>query len=206
MNIYLVRHGISTGNGRNCFMGWSDHPLTEIGRAQAERAAERLAGLGPMPVICSDLLRARQTAEIIAGRWIGEVMPDARFRETGCGRFEDRPWDDFSNELELQSQFEADSYHTVMPDGESVAMMAARVTAAFSEALQRTDENLLIVSHAGPICAMLAHCLAIPPTHIWRLYTNHGSFTHLTYKDEWLSVRVVNDTSHLATAACPPPG
>jgi probable phosphoglycerate mutase len=197
MDIYLIRHGLSTGNGRQCFMGWSDHPLTDAGRAQAVAAARRLAPLGPMPVLCSDLLRARQTAEIIAGGWQGEVLPDRRWRETDCGDFEDRPWDDFSNDAELQAQFDADAYNAVMPGGESAAMMAARVTAAFAEVLERADERLVIVSHAGPICAILAHCLAIPPTHIWRLYTDHGSLTHLACQEDWISIRTVNDTSHL---------
>jgi broad specificity phosphatase PhoE len=58
MEIYLVRHGHSTGNGGNQIMGWTDHPLTEVGQAQARAVAARLAPLGPMPVICSDLQRA----------------------------------------------------------------------------------------------------------------------------------------------------
>ena len=38
MYLYLVRHGQSVGNERRLFFGWSDHPLTELGREQARQA------------------------------------------------------------------------------------------------------------------------------------------------------------------------
>ena len=67
MKLYLVRHGQSTGNIGGTLMGQSDHPLTELGEAQARAAAARLAPFGPMPVHCSDLPRAVATAEHIVG-------------------------------------------------------------------------------------------------------------------------------------------
>ena len=204
MNIYLIRHGESTGNGRKCFLGWSDHPLTEHGRAQAKAAAGRLAALGPMPVLCSDLLRARQTAEIIAGQWGGEVITDLRWREVGCGAFEDRPWDDFSSDPELQARFDVDAYNAVMPGGESAAIMAARVIESFTEILARHDEQIAIVTHDGPLRAVLAHCLGIPPDRFWRLQTDHGGVTHLTFIDNWLAVRTVNDRSHMECGGLTP--
>jgi len=197
MDIYLIRHGESTGNGRKCFMGWSDHPLTELGRAQAKAAAGRLAALGPMPVLCSDLLRARQTAESIAAHWDGEALLDARWREICCGDFEDKPWEAFSCETALQAQFESDPFHTVMPGGESVAMMSERALAAFDEILAREDERLAVVTHDGPIRAVLRHCLGIPEDRFWRYYTDHGGISLLSYRDDWLAVRTMNDISHL---------
>jgi len=197
MDIYLIRHGESTGNGRHCFMGWSDHPLTELGREQAEAAARRLSALGPMPVLCSDLLRARQTAEIIAAHWEEEVVADCRWREICCGDFEDRPWEAFSCEPELQAQFEADPFHTIMPGGESAAVMSERVLEAFIELLARVEERIAVVTHDGPIRAALRHCLGIPEDRFWRYYTDHGGISLLSYKDEWLAVRTMNDVSHL---------
>jgi len=197
MDIYLIRHGESTGNGRQCFMGWSDHPLTERGRAQAEAAAGRMAAMGPMPVLCSDLLRARQTAEIVAARWKVEVQPDCRWREICCGDFEDRPWEAFDGEPELQARFEVDPFHTVMPGGESAAMMSERVLEAFTELLARTEERVAVATHDGPIRATLRHCLGIPEDRFWRYYTDHGGISLLSYKDDWLAVRTMNDVSHL---------
>src|SRR5690606_9660041 len=65
--IVLVRHGETEGNARRV-MQLPDTPLSSVGLAQAERLAERLAGMGIAHILCSDLLRARMTALPIARR------------------------------------------------------------------------------------------------------------------------------------------
>ena len=40
--IYLVRHGQSVGNEQKLFFGWSDHPLTDLGRDTLEQEYRRL--------------------------------------------------------------------------------------------------------------------------------------------------------------------
>ena len=157
----------------------------------------RLAPLGPMPMLCSDLLRARETAEIIAAHWGGTVEPDARWRETHCGDFEGRPWSDFTADAELQARYDTDPYHTAIPGGESAATMAARAVAAFTDALARPEPRLAIVSHGGPLCAVLAHVLAVPYTHFWKLLMDHAGLTSITETDGWLAVKTMNDVGHL---------
>ncbi|MHB9130610.1 MAG: histidine phosphatase family protein [Armatimonadota bacterium] len=197
MDIYLIRHGQSTGNGRQCFMGWSDHPLTDIGRAQAAAVARRLAPLGPMPVYCSDLQRACDTAGAIAQQWGRQPLPDPRWREVHCGCYEDKPWSDFQQAPELTAQFDADPLGTCMPDGESVAQMCARVITAFTELLTLAEPRIAVVTHDGPLRAVLSHYLQIPPERFWTLKTEHGGLTRLEVSEEWVSVSSVNETSHL---------
>jgi broad specificity phosphatase PhoE len=63
--LYLVRHGRASS-------GWGlekDPGLDELGHAQAEAAAQRLAPLGPLPIITSPLKRARETAALLAEIW-----------------------------------------------------------------------------------------------------------------------------------------
>jgi len=75
MRLYLVRHAEAEP-------GEPDElrRLTAAGRRQAERLAERLAGSRPRPaaVICSPLLRARETAELLARAVALEPVPDPR--------------------------------------------------------------------------------------------------------------------------------
>jgi probable phosphoglycerate mutase len=137
MNLYLVRHGQSTGNIGGTLMGQSDHPLTELGEAQARAAAQRLAPFGPMPVHCSDLPRARATAEYVAAAWAAAaaVFPDPRLREIALGAYEGRSWEEFEADTELTSAFAADPYGTALPGGESLAHLEARVLAAVRDVL-----------------------------------------------------------------------
>lgn len=62
--LYLVRHGRAAA-------GWErdDPGLDDVGRAQADTVAERLALLGPLAIVTSPLRRARQTAAPLEARW-----------------------------------------------------------------------------------------------------------------------------------------
>ena len=94
MYLYLVRHGQSVGNERKLFFGWSDHPLTELGREQARQAAEKLREVSFTRCVASDLSRAWDTALICAeGRGVA-VESDPRLREQDMGSLEDADWEE----------------------------------------------------------------------------------------------------------------
>ena len=224
MKLYLVRHGQSTGNVGGTLMGQSDHPLTELGEAQARAAAARLAPFGPMPVHCSDLARARATAEYVAAAWAAAaaIFPDPRLREIDLGDYEGRSWEEFEADTELTSAFAADPYGTALPGGESLAHLETRVLAAVGDILAEhgvepprggvTDASVsatgfftpepgaaaCIVSHDGPMRALLNHYLGVPPEKWWTLSTTHGGVSLLEFAGGWVNVRYVNATSHLA--------
>ncbi|MDQ3616071.1 MAG: phosphoglyceromutase [Actinomycetota bacterium] len=64
--LILVRHGESDWNARNLFTGWVDVPLTEKGRAEAERAGSLISDAGALPDVLhtSVLRRAITTAQL----------------------------------------------------------------------------------------------------------------------------------------------
>jgi len=75
--LYLVRHGKAAA-------GWGmekDPGLDELGRAQAKATAQRLAPLGPLPIIASPLKRARETAAPLAEIWQIEPRIEPRVGE-----------------------------------------------------------------------------------------------------------------------------
>ncbi|MCH8199757.1 MAG: histidine phosphatase family protein, partial [Chloroflexi bacterium] len=65
---YLVRHGETEWNAQERVQGQTDVPLSDVGRGQVARTAERLAGCGFGAVYASDLVRAQETAQIIVAR------------------------------------------------------------------------------------------------------------------------------------------
>ena len=88
--VVLLRHGQSTGNAEGIFSGLLDVPLTAIGREEAASAADLLddACLWPRTWFCSPLLRAHETATILAGkvrRSPAEVAYDWRLAERNYG-------------------------------------------------------------------------------------------------------------------------
>ncbi len=82
--ILLVRHGQSTWNALGKWQGRADPPLSPLGQQQAVSAAARIGIVDA--VVASPLVRARQTAEIIAeGIGVGPVDTDDRLIETDAG-------------------------------------------------------------------------------------------------------------------------
>ncbi len=86
----LIRHGETDWNLARRIQGSTDIPLNDTGRQQARDAATALRAQldleGPVVVVSSDLSRARETAEIIAGELglrLSRLYPDLREREYG---------------------------------------------------------------------------------------------------------------------------
>jgi len=144
--VLLVRHGQSTWNADGRWQGQADPPLSALGEAQARAAAEALPEVDL--VVASDLARARQTAEIIAGaRRLGDVRLDERLRERDSG-----DWTGFTREeIELVWPGWLDAGR--LPDNfEQWERVAARVTEAVWAARDRVPGGtILVVAHGGVV-------------------------------------------------------
>ena len=150
--ILLVRHAETDWNAERRVQGHSDTPLNDTGRAQARALAEELADEGIDAVYSSDLLRAHETARIVAKARGLEVMSIRDLRERHFGR-----WEGLTDD-EIFARF-PEARNGSWGDGESREEMAGRVL----QALQRIAETheggrVLVVSHGGPLRAVLAHC------------------------------------------------
>src|SRR3954447_8012018 len=87
--VLLARHGETNDNLEPLrFQGFTDTPLNETGRRQAQELAERVAGDGIRSLWASDLSRARETAEAVGARIGLSVRLDARLREGNRGEWE----------------------------------------------------------------------------------------------------------------------
>lgn len=159
MYLYLVRHGESVGNAEQLFFGWKDYPLTERGREQAEKAAEKLRAIPFHRCCASDLSRAWETALICtAGREIEpERCPD--LREQHLGALEGMTWEEaqdvFADALEAYLQ----DWRCPLPTAEPYAHMLRRVSDCVQEIVER-GEDTLIVAHNGSLTLILS-CLGL---------------------------------------------
>ena len=201
MKIYIVRHGASTGNVPGTMIGQSDHILSAEGELQAHAVALRLRPHGPMPIYCSDLPRAVATAEVIAKAWADisdeSPQPDERLREIDLGEYEGRSWSDFNEDPHLAHSFEAEPLETIIPGGESLAMVTERVLDALEEILETDDDAACIVAHDGPIRCIVNHYLGASPNHHWTITTSHGGLSLIEQTDGWVNLRYLNDICHL---------
>lgn len=87
VEFYIIRHGETMLNKLGKAQGWVDSPLTINGVSTARNLSKNLLPLNFSAVYCSDLPRARKTAEIFAADRL-PIFPDSRLREWCLGIFE----------------------------------------------------------------------------------------------------------------------
>jgi broad specificity phosphatase PhoE len=150
--LYLVRHGESEANVRRVFSnGKVDLPLTELGRWQAQQAAAWLAGRGVAGVYSAPLLRARQTAQIIAGRLDVPVTVLDDLDEVRVGDLDGRD-DPASWEIHAQvlERWYTGDLEAAWPGGETFRQALARFEAALRQIARRhPDGAAAAVSHGA---------------------------------------------------------
>jgi broad specificity phosphatase PhoE len=152
--ILLGRHGQTDDNLAPLrVQGFHDTPLNATGLAQAEELAERVAALGDVASLwCSDLARARVTAETV-GRRIG-LTPrlDPRLREGNRGRWEGRRFADIVlAEPETYAAWLEAGPDFRFPGGESLKEQAERVWAALVDIHREGPLPALVICHRGSI-------------------------------------------------------
>jgi broad specificity phosphatase PhoE len=160
--VLLARHGETDDNREPLrFQGWRDTPLNDIGRRQAAKLAERVAGERIASLWASDLVRASETAQIVAARLGLEVRLDPRLREANRGRWEGRRFKDVArDEPTLFAEWVRACDGWSFPGGVSLLEQQRRVHACVEDIRATAELPALAVCHGGSIRVML--CLSDP--------------------------------------------
>lgn len=191
--LVLLRHGQTDYNVQARFQGASDFPLNVTGRRQADRAAEVLAqrltsrdgsvGLwadagsgGGVRVVCSPLIRARETAgrvaralleagALVEGGSGAEVLVDERLKERGYGQFEGRTYDEIRAEIPqafAQWSETGESAEAGIEDSVVVGQRVAQAVLEHAEAA-REGQTVIAVAHGSAITRGLLTVLGLDP-------------------------------------------
>ena len=178
MRVDFTRHGETEWNKADFICGRTDISLTERGLMQAKELADKLPeDIGY--ILCSPLLRARQTAAACAARLGLEPVIDDRLREWDYGDFEGLHR---SAEGYMAAKLE---FGVRMPNGESVFDLAGRVYPLLRELPQRYDKNVLIVSHGG-ICRITeAYARGMTREQFADFYMGNCELRYFDTEDIW---------------------
>ncbi len=188
--------------------GHTDVALDSEGHQQADRIAARLCCCDrkPTAVYCSDLKRARATAEAVANRLGLEVIIRHQLRETMLGDWEGLTQAEIvaRGDSELLRLYREDSYRNRPPNAETMDSVWQRLTAAGAEIRsQHRGEAIAIVGHGGSLRALICEALDAPITSMKHIWLSNASLSVVeeTYPAEdrkFLRVSLINDTSHLS--------
>lgn len=197
--IYLVRHGESEWNILSKVQGQSNTNLTNAGREQAQKAAQRLMEEEIDIIFSSDLNRAFDTARII-GKVLGlEVNTFEELREMRFGVWEGLTTqeiiDKYSNEHVI---WMTEPHKLNLPDAESLVALQERLLKIANILIKENkDKNIIIVSHGASIKALILGLLGIDISFYNKLTISNTSISIIEYRNYSPVLKVLNDTNHL---------
>jgi probable phosphoglycerate mutase len=161
--ILLIRHGETAWNAERRLQGHLDIALNVGGARQAALLAAALAPEAIDRIVSSDLLRARQTAEAIAGPRGMQVGIDPALRERCYGGFEGLLYSEIATRFPLEfAAWQARDVDAVLPlganRGETFRQFHDRVIEAIlAHAAAHPGKTIALVAHGGVLeCAYRA--------------------------------------------------
>ena len=198
--LLLLRHGQTELSAQRRYSGRGDPALTDLGRRQADAAAEYVARRGGIAaVVTSPLQRAYDTAAAAAKALGADVVVDDDLIETDFGAWEGLTFAEAAGrDPDLHRNWLGDN-SIEPPGGESFASVAHRVRRARDRIIaEYGGANVLVVSHVTPIKTMLQLALDAGSSILYRLHLDLASLSIAEfYPDGKASVRLVNQTAYL---------
>lgn len=177
MSIYIVRHGETDWNREGIYQGQTDTPLNENGRQTARELGCILSRIKFTTIYSSDLLRARETAEIINSFLNVPIYYTQDLRELNFGDWTGISiWEMEEKDPELFKKWQEDPWNISPPGGETFRELTERVIRVLEEITKRhKGENILVVSHAGPIKAIIFGLLSATGKAYWNIKISHST-------------------------------
>ncbi len=207
LTVLLTRHGRTTRSVPEQYLGQRiDAPLDRKGRSDAAKLARRLEPIEIERVVSSPLIRARTTAEIVAGRHDGlAVELDKRLIELDYGAWEGNTREEIDAKFPGQfEKYERDPATFDVGGAESGREVAARLKPLIEELLawsekRKRERICLLVGHSSTNRVLLAMLLGIKLSdYRRRIDQDWANLTVLQWADRSSgpTVRLMNDVAH----------
>lgn len=207
VTVYLVRHCEAMGNSMKIIQGHVDLDITEAGAMQLERLGNRFKDIHIDRVYSSPLMRARKTAEAIAGPKGLPVIDNAGLIELHFGVFEGMRFAQvFSEYADLEHVWQHKPEDFCAPNGEKMRELYDRIWNAFAEIVRENSGKTIVVSSHGVavrnlICRITKGSVEKLNEVAWSENTAVSKFV---FDDEMNGyAEFINDVSHLPEECLP---
>lgn len=202
LHIYLTRHGETEWNKENRLQGWRDSNLTEKGINNALKLGERLNETSFNAIYSSPSGRAFQTAKYVRLERDIPIITDKDLREIFLGEWEGKTRE------EIEADYKTEYFHFWnAPEvydhephqAEGLVDFKKRVEGAVRRVIEDNPSgNILIVTHAVVIKAIISYVKDVPTEKMWDPPFIHGtSLSLFNWDGEKFEVQLLGDTSHM---------
>ena len=177
----LIRHG-ATHHLLHTLSGRAPNiPLNDEGRTQAETLAELLASTPIHAIYTSPILRARDTANILAKPHNLSPIEDLTIQETNWGDWTLQTYANL-DKIDAWRNFNQHRHLAAPPNGESFPQVTQRVISWLeAKALHHRRQTVAVISHADPIKAALLHYSHRPLSDIQNITIDPATYSALVF-------------------------
>jgi broad specificity phosphatase PhoE len=195
--LILIRHGDLGEGCRGRYVGRTDAPLSPEGRRQAAALARKLERLGGARILCSPLLRARETAALALGAE-GVLTIDDDLREIDFGRWESMSF----AEIAAADPAAVDGWAALdedfaFPGGEGIGAFRRRIEAVAGRIAADPAGTIAAVTHGGVIRLIICLLLGLDTRHYLLFDVRPGSISEIRIEEGRGVLARLNDRCHL---------
>ncbi len=168
MEVYVVRHTTPAIAKGICY-GQSDIDVTDTFDTEVATIHQQIAAQGHTQLYSSPLQRCQK----LAATWQLPIHTDPRLQEVNFGDWELTAWDAIPQEQ--LTPWMSDFVHTAPPKGESYIALQQRIVDFYHSLSLATADTIIIVTHAGPMRALLAHLRGIELKDSFDIKISYGA-------------------------------
>jgi probable phosphoglycerate mutase len=198
--IFLIRHGATVLTAEDRFAGSTDVELSDEGRTQVGRLAERLSLIPVDAVYASPLGRTMETARILAAPHTMKVQARDGLREISHGHWEQLTRKEVEAAYpEEAAAWDRDPFTFAPAGGESGLAVTARALPALLDIVQaHQGKPVIVVSHKATIRLLLSSLLGFDPRRYRdNLDQDPAALNIIDFKDPVRArLMLFNDSSH----------
>jgi probable phosphomutase (TIGR03848 family) len=192
--VFLIRHGLTDHTGTRLSGRTPGLHLSERGREQAERLADRFSGVRLTAVYSSPLDRCIETAAPLAARQRLRVTRRPGLLEMDAGAWTNRPLSGLAR-TKLWQRIQHTPSQVAFPDGESFAAANARLVGELRQIAGRHPRGrVVVVSHSDNIRMLLAHVAGAHLDQFQRMIVDTASVSVVTVGPGIPRLFLVNET------------
>jgi alpha-ribazole phosphatase/probable phosphoglycerate mutase len=193
--LLFIRHAATALAGAFC--GHSNPPLNDVGVRQAAALADRLKELPIDALWTSDLLRARQTAAVLASAHAIPIYTRTGLREIDFGDWETLTWAQIEQRDPAYAARWVSQFPSLpTPNGEPIAAFQQRVRAEIAELRRMPYGCIAIVTHAGVLRVLLEDFGHLAPQHAWERTREYTCVIRCTQRSPDSTLNVSSSQQH----------
>ena len=194
--LYLLRHGKTEGFPEKSYVGGrTDIVLSHEGKRQALAWRRYFEKRPPGAVYSSGMKRTTETARIVSGKNVADILIMEDLREIRLGDWEGHAMESIREKFPEEWRLRGENLEAFRPPGgESFSDLARRVVPAFEKIAETPCEDIMIVAHAGVNRVILATIQGIGLNDVLKIPQDYAALNTLEVSGGRIRVSEINQT------------